>query len=323
MKAFLLFALLFLFSFEAEANPCNITNPYASITNFTSNPDGTCNVTFNITITIVINSGAKWINIIISSPCAYSSSIDITGVYPGGTYTITPWVGITCNNINCASLIANGITADIGLSNSASNAHDQCYSPAQNVPVTVGGILAVKLKNFNVSEQNNKANINWVTSAEEDAKEFVIQRRTNDGSFEDMFTVPSKAIGGKSNVDLSYNVILPEELTGCMYFYRIATISYSDRTIYSDVKSLKGRSARLYLTFSPNPSPGNTILMLPYNAGKVNIYISDVSGKIVQQWTDINTRNLPVTGLNPGTYFVKVQFLAVNTMVTGKLLVIQ
>lgn len=320
MKRILLYVLFSFLFHEANAQACSITNPYASVTSLVTNPDGTCNVTFNITLTIALNSGVKWINIDITSPCSYSNSLSLEG-YTVGTYTLTPFTGITCNNINCTGIFSTGIIGSIGVSNSSSNNHDQCYSPNVTFPITTGGTLPVRLINFSVTERNEKAHVSWTTATEEGVRQFIIQRKKNTGGFEDMAIVISKAVNGSSNNTLSYTTDINEALGEGIYYYRIITLMNSGEKRYSDVRMLRRISNDISVTLSPQPSKGNLHIALPPNSGTADIDLLDISGRILKQWKNIS-RGTDISDLKAGVYFVRAKFTDNATCVTQKLIVV-
>lgn len=320
MKKALLSLLLLYSTIITKADPCQISSAYLTATNVTFNQNGTCNITFNISLNLTINSGSKWINLDITSPAVYSASVSLSG-YSSGTQLITPFTNITINNINCSSFIQNGITANIGISNSSSNNHDQCYSSGASIPLIGLGVLAVKFNSFNAQAINNKPVITWSTATESNVKGFIIQQKINNGSFADIATIPSTSAGGNSSNEIKYNYTIPEELNGSMYYYRIVTLGNAGQKEYSDIKSLKGKNADISFFFSPNPCFGSTKIILPSNIGAVNAFVYDISGREIKQFRNITDQTITLNGITKGNYFVKVESITDNTSVTEKLVV--
>jgi hypothetical protein len=264
----------------------------------------------------------------INSPVSFSPPAQLSpaGVNGGGNYIINSFAGIQLNNVNGSTLQVNGLQVSLWMSNAASagvgNGPYQCQSSAQTFPVAFNLILSVNIIKFDVMDQDGQALLSWVSSSEHNNKEFIIQRKIDNDNFQDILITPTLAPAGSSLNDLTYQVLLPEALKNNTYYYRIETVGLDGLRSYSDIKSLKGKNTRPFLSIYPNPSTdGNAFLLLPNNAGLSDIVINDLSGRAVQNWKNVSTSAISLHGLQPGTYFVKVWFLSLDKIITEKLIV--
>ena len=80
----------------------------------------------------------------------------------------------------------------------------------------------------------------------------------------------------------------------------------------------------ILLDFSlyPNPSNGATKIVLTDIPSLSTINITDITGKIVKTYTNLNTNYLDIKGLQKGVYFVKLTDQHnVRVMATKKIVV--
>lgn len=322
MRSVLLIAAFLVIAHGSNAQACNLTNAYVAVTQFSPNPDGSCNVTFNISFTISINSGAKWINIDISYPCSYSNSLNIEGIYPGGVYTITPWTGITCNNINCSTFLATGVIASIGLSNSSSNNHDQCYSPSVTLPVTTGSILPLRFISFKTESIGKRAEVSWSAGSAMNVREFIVQRKKAGTTFENMLFVHPEE-NGSPDAEQHYRLMVPEDLTDGFYQYRIVAMNTDGNMIFSNSSTLQIRSNRQHFFFNSNPCKTDPAVILPASQGRTSIVVSDLWGRTIKKISNCSGTNISLGNLGEGIYLVAVHSADLNETTTQKLVVLK
>jgi hypothetical protein len=328
MKNRTLFLIIFFLPFFKSRANCtlNVTSPYATVTNVVWHANGTCDVTVSFSFSVLLNTGSRFMGMHITSPLLYNTPTQISPEAAGGpkTYTITSFTGIRFNNINCMALQANGIMASFWVSTNdpALGNEDLCESAGTKFTIFNGAVLPVKLKDFLAGEENGRASLSWTTVNETNVKEFVVQREIDNGGFQNMATAAARGTGSNSNQEITYKVTLAETLDrGNAYFYRLQITDIYGNTYYSEIKTLRGKNAAFTITLYPNPANCQTSLILPYNAGKVNISLVDLSGRVVLDLRNPDNRSISVAGLKSGIYFVRVSFLNNNKSVYEKLMV--
>jgi hypothetical protein len=332
MKSILFSAIIVLSAYsEVYSQACTIavSNQAANITNETFNADGTCNVTVDLSFNATINSGSKYMGMNITSPVNYypPAQVSPAGANGAGTFLINTFKGIQFNNINCATFMSNGIQLTLWMSNAASagggSGPYQCQSSVLTFPVA-NTVLPLQIIKFDVTERDGRALLTWINFAGYNNKEFIIQRKINNDNFQEEAIIPTRTSTGAGFTNPTYQILLPEPLNEGDYFYRIESISQDGEKYYSEIKVLKGINSGLFVNIFPNPSPGeHTSVILPDKAGLSEIAITDISGRLVQNWKHVNSSTILLHGLQPGIYFVKVWFFTINEMITRKLIVVK
>ena len=177
----------------------------------------------------------------------------------------------------------------------------------------VNGIVPVKLIDFNAARSNDIVLINWVTASEIDNKYFLVEKSSDGLSFQQLAIVNTN---GNRNIQASYQVKDLNPFPDKNY-YRLKQVDIDGRFTYSNVVSvhMDGISLANYLTVSPNPVVSNNItlnLSATEMTGNSKVYIYDVTGSIVKQYTwflnkGINKRFITdINTLASGVYIVSV-----------------
>lgn len=182
------------------------------------------------------------------------------------------------------------------------------------------GTLPVKLKNFNASKKVGKVAVTWETEEELNNDGFEIQRRIGNGKYETIAFVDSKAPNGNgSNYTYSYDDA--ENLPNGVTYYRLRQIDFDGKSIYSDIKAVRSNSKAFVVSVYPNPSRGTTNVAIPEGVGTVDASLEDFTGKLIQRWNSLNTRNLQLTNLKPGIYMLRITVRETGDQVVERILV--
>ena len=184
------------------------------------------------------------------------------------------------------------------------------------------GTLPVSLKNFNAAKRTAKVALTWETESEINNDGFEIQRRIGNGQYKTVAFVDSKAPGGNSNgASYSYSFDDVENLPNGVAYYRLRQVDLDGKSIYSEIKAIRSNSKALFISVYPNPSRGTTNVAIPEGVGVVDVALEDFTGKLVQRWNGINTRNLQLTNLKPGMYMLRVNARESGEQVVERILI--
>jgi len=182
--------------------------------------------------------------------------------------------------------------------------------------------LPVSLKNFNASKRTGKVAVTWETESEINNDGFEIQRRIGNGTYKTIGFVDSKAPGGNSNgAQISYSFDDVENLPNGVAYYRLRQVDLDGKSIYSEIKAVRSNSKALFISVYPNPSRGTTNVAIPEGVGVVDVALEDFTGKLVQRWNGLNTRNLQLTNLKPGMYMLRVNARESGEQVVERILI--
>ena len=180
--------------------------------------------------------------------------------------------------------------------------------------------LPVKLKNFNASKKVGKVAVTWETEEELNSDGFEIQRRIGNGKYETIAFVDSKAPNGNGS-NYSYSYDDAANLPNGVAYYRLRQIDFDGKSFYSDIKAVRSNSKAFIVSVYPNPSRGTTNVAIPEGVGTVDASLEDFTGKLIQRWNSLNTRNLQLTNLKPGIYMLRITVRETGDQVVERILV--
>ena len=176
----------------------------------------------------------------------------------------------------------------------------------------VGMPLPVTLLSFTGTRHAEKNILTWSTATEINNQGFELQYAPDGKDFQKLAFINSKALNGNSSTILSYEFTDARPLSGNS-FYRLRQIDKDGRESFSNIISLKGEKVdRITLgNFYPNPAKNKLHISIAIPvSNKINLRITDVAGKMVQQQSFVltsgnNNLNVDVSALRAGSYFIK------------------
>lgn len=173
------------------------------------------------------------------------------------------------------------------------------------IAATAGGPLPVYFKSFAATRAKHTVSLNWTTATEQNSRGFNVQRNTGSG-WETIAFVSSKALNGNSSADLNYTHLDVNAEKGITQYRIVQVDLFTSRQQISETRSIKGEANSKNVVF-PNPATGgNTNLLFNDDKGTRNVSLIDPSGRMVRQWTNINTNSIQLTDLKTGFYYLKI-----------------
>ncbi len=173
-------------------------------------------------------------------------------------------------------------------------------------------ILPVTWLNFTAQKNyNNTVTLQWQVANEINNDHYDIER-SNDGiNFSAIGSITS--LNGNSQNSLSYSYIDKQPVSGTVY-YRIKQVDKDGKHAYSSVQTIvvntnEAAMWQLYPTLST--TGGSTALHLKSDVGKLQLQLTDISGKIVYQ-NIVNSTvagqqiNIPLNTCTKGVYMLKI-----------------
>lgn len=170
---------------------------------------------------------------------------------------------------------------------------------AGQLPVTFGKVF--------LKFSNKQILTSWSTLTEQNNKGFEIQRsigKTND--FKTIGFVGTRAKDGNSQTEISYSFEDADVKAGQTHYYRLNQIDFDGKSAFSPVKSIKPGSIESNLNVYPNPSQGSFTVNTGSNSGKLNIFVMDNTGRVVNQFMNVSTSNTRINNLKKGFYTLKI-----------------
>lgn len=169
--------------------------------------------------------------------------------------------------------------------------------------------LPIILSGFNAIAQGAKTKIDWYTSSEQNNDRFVIERSSDGINYFKLTTV--KGIGNSATAH-QYSAYDNNPSKGTNY-YRLLQYNFDGRRADHGVKTVSFNVIGLPTVKAyPNPSISNLgILLSNYEGKKINVSVTDISGRIVLKQS-IQTNNgqgfypLNTSQTMKGTYILNV-----------------
>jgi hypothetical protein len=224
--------------------------------------------------------------------------------------------GLTESNLKLLYHNGTAWTSDANSSNNATNNFVQSSSlnavglNEVTAKVIVASALPVNLTSFTAKPTpDNKVSLVWNTSSESVNKGFRIERQSGSGNgkYEQIGFVGSKAKDGNSQRSLTYNFIDTAPKVGVASFYRLVQEDLDGKLTWSQVRMVKLNGQSVTLVF-PNPSNGVVNINRTADGRKMNIQVTDQSGKTIIKVKNITTDNYKINFSHSGAYNIKMIF---------------
>ena len=175
-----------------------------------------------------------------------------------------------------------------------------------------GTALPIQLSNFTGKKAGDKNVLNWTTQAEQNNKEFAMERSADGINFSPISFVKTKAHNGFSTATLQYQYDDAKPFGGNNY-YRLKQTDRDGAFTFSNVVLLKGNKPSVLQLSAVYPNPVRSVLNVVVSAPSVEnikLIITDLSGRqIIQHSAKMiggdNNIQLPVSSLAKGSYLVK------------------
>jgi hypothetical protein len=184
-------------------------------------------------------------------------------------------------------------------------------------------LLPVTLTSFTAKPAPNRAvALNWATSTEVVNKGFRIERQAGNitGKYESLGFVASKANGGNSQVDLYYNFMDLNPRNEETSYYRLAQEDLDGKTTFSEVRVVKLSGQSVSMVY-PNPSNGAVNISRNADGRKMNIQVMDMSGRMIQQFTNITDSNYRLNISKSGMYNIKMSYPETGEQTTQRIVI--
>lgn len=171
-------------------------------------------------------------------------------------------------------------------------------------PCQIKILPVILVKTFAASRSNSTVTLRWETAMEQMNLGFDIERKI-DGDWKKIAFVPSLAVGGNSDIILNYQYIDLNN-TNSISQYRLRQMDVSQYQSISNIVVVRGVSSGVGgVLVYPNPNLGLLNIVFKDNNPK-DILLSDISGKVVWQQTNVTDTYLSVSlNLLPGMYILK------------------
>jgi plastocyanin len=193
------------------------------------------------------------------------------------------------------------------------------HQPEMAGSFTVSGSLPVKLSEFKIVNDNNKAVLKWITAFEENVDYFSIQKSKTGSDFTEIARVPAT---GHSSATKSYSYTDPISSSDKYHYYTIASVDKEGNKEFSSVELFKNNIStfKLIISISPNPIPRSGHLMLKFNAdkkSKMDVKVINMDGRLIknlqmQATEGVNNGHIMLDNIAAGSYLLNFELNGVK-----------
>lgn len=206
----------------------------------------------------------------------------------------------TANNIHFEFNLGESFTTTIG------NETVMTQGLLQPIILTQGPLPVLGLE-FNAKRiSNSKVQLDWKTLQEIDNKGFFVERKKEtDANFTQLHFVKSAAPNGNTSLPLSYAHVDTNSFAGKTY-YRLKQEDLDGKFMYSTIRMVNGNNGHtITLKAWPIPSTGPVNISMD-GLEKDLLLVFDNNGRLMKQLNISKQLPVQLSGLAPGTYFVKL-----------------
>jgi hypothetical protein len=168
-----------------------------------------------------------------------------------------------------------------------------CYVPES-------GPLPVKISSMSAKRSGSSVLITWKTEVEINAKEYIIQRKTNK-DFIDIGIVPaSNRTEGNSYsfTDMNTEKGISE--------YRLKMVDLDGSFKNSDIKIVKGTTTLTDFIVYPNPSTGNAKIVLTDVSEVFDVQVITPFGQVIKTQNMEKQNTIELNNLKSGMYMIRI-----------------
>ena len=167
--------------------------------------------------------------------------------------------------------------------------------------------LPVHLTYFNAKRSNaSNVGLTWQTAQELNASGFEIQRLIGHSGWQVVGFVYTQALNGNSSSVLNYN-FNDNNNARAITQYRLRAVDIDAKSKFSEIRAVRGEGQAGKIIVYPNPSfDGKAKVVFEDINGTRDVSLTDVSGRVVKQWTGVTNNNLEIDNLTPGYYSLRV-----------------
>jgi hypothetical protein len=219
-----------------------------------------------------------------------------------GPYTINSSTPYSKSGVGWTGNGVTGENSSIWVSVTSSLASNTMNALFQNqcTPLPIG------LRYLTAARNHSNVTLNWVTSFEQNASGFLVQRQIGGSSWQTVAFIPTQSDNGSSKFDLHYTYVDVNPAKGISN-YRLVLVDLDGKTKYSDIRSVRGEGQLGKMIVYPNPSfDGKVRIVFEETTGVRDVSVSDMSGRTVKLLKGITNNNLEIDNLTPGVYSLRV-----------------
>ncbi len=215
----------------------------------------------------------------------------------GGPISISGKINAASTPAEAAANNGDGFNANI-IPAAGYDVDNSSQSNNQSVYGSTNGVLPVKLRSFEAAREGSQSVLSWVTTEEENAGFFEIERS---GDGRDWQRIGTQTAAGESKVQLSYQYTDAVPLSGINY-YRLKMVDNDMTFAYSKIATVSFGDQE-GVTLYPNPVTDLLKINSKRPVGEVAIFSQSGEKQFLSESYD--SEGIDVSGLRSGLYLVQ------------------
>ncbi len=181
--------------------------------------------------------------------------------------------------------------------------------------VSEGGTLPVLISSFFAKRTGNAVTINWASSTEINAKEYIVERNTGNGF------MPVGTVAATNNGSGSTYSYVDNNNSKTITQYRLKIVDIDASFKLSETRAVKGTASVSDFSVYPNPSVGFAKITIADLAEATNVEVMDNAGRLVKSIELKTTNTVEINNLQSGIYLVRITNKVTGDATTKRLTV--
>jgi hypothetical protein len=179
---------------------------------------------------------------------------------------------------------------------------------------TINFALPLQLLQFTGTWQNNAVQLNWLTAAEVNTKQFVVEKSQEGISFSSIGTLPAMSTYGNHTYQFK-----DMNFWGNKSFYRLRMLDNDAHFTLSKVIVIRTGNSIAGLTVYPNPvaTTANVAFFTVFSV-KYSVNVTDMNGKILQSFNGTSVQGKNLFSLNVSVYSEGNYLITLSDKENGK-----
>lgn len=177
---------------------------------------------------------------------------------------------------------------------------------AQLLPTIECSPLPVAFGSFSANRNRDNVLLSWQTETEQNSRGFEIQRDMGNNKWQSIAFIPTKAPLGNSSSVLQYE-FNDMNTSRNISHYRLRQVDIDGQMMMSPVRAVRGVGQPTGIIVYPNPAANGQVNVLFENdRDKLDLFLTDMSGRVWKQWNNYADNTLNIANLTPGMYILKI-----------------
>lgn len=233
----------------------------------------------------------------------------------------------SCIDINCTAncsgtevidFICSGVPHGILVPNTGTCGNGTICGASVIIGQASAGVLPIIFSEYTAQKSGNVVLLQWKTEKDNDVSRYDIERSSDGVSFKVIGSVQAKG-----NINSQFYSYADNTNTFTVAnIYRIKVVNINGSSTYSDLKVITGDKQKNKMNVYPSPSnDGKVSVIFDKSRTARKITITDLSGRMIKTYDQVNSNNLQINNLVTGIYTIKASDITTGEILLSKIVV--